>query len=303
MRMARKQLDRIKSVLPLHVLLVPCVVATFIFAYIPLYGVIIGFKDYRPKLGMFGSEWVGFRYFERYFSLMDFWRIMQNTIQIAVTKILLMQVFSILFALLLNEIKRRAYRRTIQSFVIFPHFISWVVIGSLVKQLVADNGIINNIIVLFGGTRKLFLADNYWFMVVLHASNLWKGVGFSSLLISAAIEGIDPCLYEAASLDGAGKLRQAYHVTLPGIASFLMLLAVLNIGGIFDAGFDQIFNLYNFTVYEVADVISTYVYRIGFESGEYSFATAVGLFQSMIGCALFMISLKLAYKYTGYRLF
>lgn len=289
--------------IPLHVIIMPGVIATFIFSYIPMYGLLIAFKNFLPTKGILGSKWVGLKHFQRLFRMSDFYRITRNTLVVASLKIVTLLVVSLILALLLNEIRKRRIRGTIQSFLIFPHFLSWIILGGLVRGILAKDGMVNNLIQATGHEPILFLGDGTWFTIVLIVTNLWQEAGFAAILYTAAIAGIDGSLYEAAAIDGANRWQQMRHITIQCIKPFIILLAVLNIGNVLNAGFDQIFNLYNGLVLNTADVIDTYVYRVGLQGAQYSFGTAVGFFKSVVALVLIGISYYLADKLANYRVF
>ncbi len=294
----------IKRSLPLYLILTPAVLATLIFSYVPMYGVVLAFQKYNPTKSMFKQEWVGLRYFERLFKLDDFSQILTNTLVIALLKIVTLLIFSLVLALLLNEVKNRRVRSAVQSLLTFPHFLSWIILGGLVKSVFAANGVINQVLISLGADSPiLFMQDETWFRVVLVITNLWQEAGFAGMIYVAAISGVDPTLYEAARLDGANRLEQAWHVTLKSIMPFVVLNVILSMGGVLNAGFDQVFNLYNAAIIESADIIDTYVYRVGLSGGQYAFGTAVGLFKSVISCALIGFSYLVANKKLGYRVF
>ncbi len=297
------QINRLKSSIPFHLIILPGVLATLIFSYIPMYGIVMAFQSYNPTKSMFAQKWVGIRYFKMFFKLDDFYELLRNTLWISSLKILTILFFSLILALLLNELRKKFVRSTIQSFLIFPYFLSWVILGGMIKSLFANDGAINAILKIVGLEPVYFMGDPNWFLVVLIITNLWQGVGFSAILFTAAISGVDGVLYEAARMDGANRLQQTWHITIKSILPFIILLLVLNIGGIFNAGFDQIINLYNGNVISTSDVIDTYVYRVGLQGAEYSFGTAVGLFKSVISCILVGISYFMADKFANYRIF
>lgn len=302
MKTSRKW-DKFKTVLPLHILILPGVIVTLIFSYVPMYGIIIAFKNFNPVKGIIGSNWVGLKYFRRLVGMSDFYDILRNTIFIAFLKISTILFFSLVLALLLNEIRRKWLKGSIQSLIIFPHFLSWVILGGLVKAILADDGMVNKFLTSIGLQSIFFLGNPSWFRGVLITTNLWQEAGFSAILFTAAIAGIDPTLYEAAKIDGANRWKQTLHITISSIRPFIILLCVLNIGNILNAGFDQIFNLYNVLVINSADVIDTYVYRIGLMGAQYSFGTAIGLCKSIVAAILIGISYYLADKYARYRIF
>lgn len=289
--------------LPLYIMLCPGIVLIFIFSYIPMYGIIIAFQDYNPISGFIKSPFVGLKWFEMVASMPDFKNIIVNTIVIACLKIFFGQLAPLLFALLLNEVRRFSFKRIIQTIVYLPHFLSWVILGGIFIDILAQDGIVNNFLNLFGIPNIFFLGDNHWFRFTLVATDVWKGFGWGAILYLAAFSGINPELYESAFIDGANRWRQMWHVTLPGISSTIIMLGALSLGGILNAGFDQILVLYNPSVYQTGDVIDTFVYRQGLLDMQFSMATAVGVFRSGIGFFLILISNKLAQKYANYRIF
>ena len=294
---------RRKGQFPLHLLILPGVVATLIFSYVPMYGILMAFQNFLPTKGVFGSKWVGFKHFNRLIQLPDFYTILRNTVVIALLKITTLLFFSLVLALLLNEVRCKRLRGPLQSCLIFPHFLSWIILGGLLRTILANDGFVNNVLQTIGFKPVMFLGDSSWFMIVLVLSNLWQEAGFSAILYTAAISGVDENLYEAAVIDGANRWQQIWHITLKCIKPFIILLIVLNIGNILNAGFDQIFNLYTGLVLDVADVIDTYVYRVGLQGAQYSFGTAIGLFKSLVAMILIGISYFLADKYAKYRVF
>ncbi len=288
---------------PLHLILLPGIIMLLIFDYYPMFGVVIAFKKFNPGLGIFGSPWAGMRYFRTMFALPDICNVFTNKITLAVCKIVLNTLFSILLALMLNECRTNAFRRTIQTLVYMPHFISWVILGSTFTSMLASDGFVNRAIVALGGQTVPFLSDNATFRGVLLVTDAWKNVGYGTIVYLAAITSIDPTLYEAATIDGAGRFRQVLHVTLPGMFAIIALMATLDLGKLLNAGFDQIFNMYNPLVRESSDIIDTLVYRLGIENAKYSLSAAVGLFKSVISSILIGTSYYLSYRFAGYRVF
>ena len=295
---------RIKKSRQLYLIMLPAFSATLLFSYVPMYGIVLAFQKYNPTKNMFNQQWVGLRYFEKLFGMADFYQILGNTVTIALVKIISLLFFSLLLALLLNELKNRYLRSTAQSLMIFPHFLSWIILGDLVKSVFSKYGIVNQLLLSLGLPEPIyFMGNDMWFRVILVVSNLWQEAGFSAILYSAAISGVDVSLYEAAKIDGANRLQQVWHITMKSIMPFVVLLVILNMGNILNAGFDQVFNLYNGVVMESSDIIDTYVYRVGLMGAQYSFGTAVGLFKSVISCILIGISYWLADKKLKYRVF
>jgi len=286
-----------------HLMLLPVMAFLFVFHIVPVIGIVIGFQDFLPAKGFIDSEWVGFKYFERVLSMNDSWKIFRNTFVIAVGKIIANMIVPIVFSLLLSEIKNALFKRTAQTVIYLPHFLSWVVLAIPVMNIFAYDGMVNKLVELFGGSPIMFLASNKWFRPILIITDVWKEFGFGTIVYLAAITGISPALHEAAVIDGATRLQRVWHVTLPGMLPTIVLLATRNLGNVLSAGFDQIFNLYSPAVYETGDIIDTYVYRSGILQMNYSLSTAIGLMKSVIGIVLILTSNKLAYKFANYRIF
>lgn len=277
-----------KKYYALTFMFIPVVVYFFIFKYIPMGGIIMAFKDYKISLGIFGSEWNGFENFTKLFATNTFARAVKNTLEISLLRIAFGFPVPIILALLMNEVNSVKFKKSVQTITYLPHFISWVVLAGLFEQLLSpNNGALNSILnTLFGTEPMYFLGDNAYFRGTLIITGIWKGAGWSSILYLAAITGIDPSLYEAAKCDGATRLQCTRFITLPCIASTITVMLILEIGGILDAGFDQVFNLYNSAVYETGDIIDTYVHRNGIVDMKYAMSTAVGLFKNAIGFIL-----------------
>jgi putative aldouronate transport system permease protein len=270
----------------IYLFILPAIVYFIIFHYVPYYGLQIAFKDFKIFSGMDASPWVGFQYFEEFFHSPDFGRLVKNTLVISLLRILFGFPMPILFALLLNEVRHIWYKRSVQTITYFPNFLSWVVFAGIVLVFIAPSGIINQILKSVGLSEVQILTSSTYFVPMLIFTDILKGFGFGAIIYLAALANIDPQLYEAAVMDGANKLRQIWHVTLPGIRSTIVVMLILALGGVMNAGFDQIFQFYNSSVQEVADIIDTFVYRIGLQSAQYSLGTAVGLFKGVIGFIL-----------------
>lgn len=293
----------VKKNWPLYTLLIPSLICVVIFNYAPMGGLYMAFLDYKPWQGMTGSEFVGFENFVRIFEFPESYQAIINTIIIAVWKIILGLIFPIFVALLLNEIRNTGLKRGIQTLVYLPHFLSWVTVAGMLRDILGLNGIVNVFLNSLGIESIFFLGEAGMFRQILVASDLWKGFGFGMIVYLAAIANIDPNLYEAAEIDGANRFKQTMHVTIPGMLPMIIVMATLSLGNVLNAGFDQVFNLYSPLTYSTGDIIDTYVYRQSLLSGQYSFGTAVGLFKSGIGLVLTVISYKIAYKVAGYRNF
>jgi putative aldouronate transport system permease protein len=282
-----RNLKEIKKSKYLLLLMLPGMIYFLLFKYGPMYGIILAFKEFDPSLGIIGSPWAGLRYFNRLFQTSYIWTVVANTLKISMLKIVIGFPAPIIFALLLNEITRERFKRIVQTISYLPHFLSWVVVSGLVFQLVSPSyGLYGYICKILGLKAEVLLGDPNSFISILIISDLWKEVGYASVLYLASIAGISSELYEAAKIDGANRFEQAIYVTLPCILSTIAILFVLRLGGILDAGFDQIFNMYNPIVMKSVDVIDTYVFRIGLENFEYSFSTAVGLTKSAVALIL-----------------
>lgn len=260
-----------------------------LFKYVPMGGLIMAFQDFDIFEGFFASPFVGFENFERLFSTPEFFNVLCNTLLISLYKILFFFPIPILMALMLNEVGCRVYKRTVQTIVYLPHFLSWVIVSGLLFDLLSSRGTLNRLIEMMGGTRINFLMEPSLFRSIVVSSAIWKEVGYSSIVFLAAISSIDPSLYEAAVVDGASKLKQAIYITLPGIAPMIVVMLLLRVGTIMDANSEQIMAIYNPTVYQTGDVLGTYIYRTGLSNMEYSFASAAGLFNSVISFTLVVV--------------
>lgn len=296
---------RIKRELPLHLMLLPGVLLIFIFHYIPLGGIIIAFQDFKVAKGLFGNqEWIRLGNFEYLFKLPNFPSVLKNTVIIAGWKVVLGLITPIVVALLLNEMINLKYKRVIQTVIYFPHFISWIIMSSILLNILSPStGIVNRILEFIGVQPIYFLGDNRYFRGTMIVSSIWKNFGYGTVVYLASITSIDPELYDAASIDGAGRLRQLWHVTLPGLRALIILMMVLRMDDFLNAGFDQIYNLYNTSVYETGDIIDTLVYRLGLQRAMYGAAAAAGLFKSAISTVLISLSYYIANKFFDYKLF
>lgn len=303
--MKEKRGKRFRRELPLHLMMLPSVVLVFIFSYIPLYGLTIAFKKFNPARGLFGDNpWCGLDNFRYIFSIPDIDRVFMNTVIIAVAKIVLGTVVSIGVALLLNECRNRFVKRSVQTFIYFPYFISWIILGGIMQDILSpSDGIINQIIMALGFEPVYFLGDNNVFQGTLIWSDVWRNFGYNSIVYLAAITGIDPALYEAAAIDGAGRWKQTLYITLPGMSTIIILMCILNLGNVLNAGFDQVFNLYSVQVYESGDIIDTLVYRIGLRQAQFGPSTAVGLLKSVISFVLISVAYLVAWKKYDYKIF
>jgi putative aldouronate transport system permease protein len=296
---------KFKKELPLHLMILPGLIILLIFHYLPMAGIIIAFQKFIPAKGLFGNQkWIGLDNFRYVFQLPNFSSVLWNTVSISLMKIALGIVIPIVFAILLNEVKNSGLKRSIQTAVYLPHFLSWVILGGILIDILSpSDGLANKVIKLFGFKPIFFLGDNKWFPYTMVITDMWKEFGYGTIVYLAAITGIDPALYEAAKIDGANRWKQVVNVTLPGMKMVIVLLLVLSLGKLLNAGFDQIFNLYSPPVYQSGDIIDTFVYRIGMLDAQFGVATAVGLFKSVISLLFISVSYYFAYKFADYRIF
>ena len=272
------------------------VIYLLIFAYKPMYGLVIVFQKFRPSAGIGGSPWIGFENFRRFLKDIYFWRLLRNTFSISALSIIFSFPMPIKLALLLNEVKSARFKRTVQTITYMPHFIALVVVCSLIKTFTASNGVINDLIAALGGERTNLLAKGTLFYPIYIISGIWQNVGWDSIIYLAALSGIDQEQYEAARVDGAGRMKQMWYITLPGLLPTISMLLVLRLGKVLSVGYEKILLLYQPTIYEVADVISTYVYRKGLLDADFSYSTAVGLFNSLVNIVFLLLSNKLSKK-------
>ncbi len=290
--------------LPLHLMLIPGLALLIIFHYVPMFGIVMAFENFKPAKGFFGSKWVGWDNFVYMAKLPNMGSVLYNTVFIAVLKIIMGMIMPIFVALMLNEIGNKPFKRTVQTIVYFPHFLSWVILGGVLMDVLSPStGIVNDLIRFFGGKPIYFLGDKGWFPYTMVITAVWKNFGYDTIVYLAALTNVDRNLYEAASIDGATRMQQTWHVTLPGILPIVTLMGVLNLGNILNAGFDQIFNLYSPSVYSTGDIIDTFVYRLGLEQAQFSVSTAVGLFKSVISIIMVSVANYLAGRFANYRVF
>ncbi len=269
-----------------YLIVLPVVVFYILFHYRPMYGLIIAFKNYSPAKGIMGSSWAGFKHFEDFLTNPYFWRLMRNTLTISLSNLIFSFPAPIILALLLNEIKNKAFLRGSQMIMYIPHFISLVVICGMIINFTDIDGVINDLLNVFGIERKAYLNYPQYFVPIYVISDIWQGIGWNSIIYMAALTGIDTSLYEAATIDGAGRWKQTLHVTIPGILPTIIIMLLMRIGNLLSVGYEKVILLYNPLTYETADIISTYVYRKGLLEQNYSFSTAVGLFNSIISFIL-----------------
>nr|WP_040718943.1 ABC transporter permease subunit [Paenibacillus daejeonensis] len=285
-------------------MVLPALILTIIFAYIPMVGIVIAFQDFKPWLGFGQSNWVGLDHFQYLFSTPENLQVVWNTLIIASMKLVGGLIAPLVFALLLNEIRLSAFKRSVQTLVYLPHFLSWVILGGILLDMLSMKGLVNQVLVaLFNIDPIFFLGDGNWFRFVVVVSDIWKEFGFGAIIFLASLAGINPALYEAAEVDGAGRWQQTLAITIPSLIPIMIVVGTLSLGNILNAGFDQIFNLYNGLVYDKGDIIDTFVYRVGLVDGQFGFSAAVGLFKSVVGFVLIVAAYRMAYKFANYRIF
>lgn len=287
-----------------NLMLLPGIVLVLLFSVWPMGGIILAFKDFSPTKGIWGSSWVGWENYALLFDTPVAMQVFTNTVVIALMKMTIGFVVPIVFALMLNELRLRWFKRTVQTIVYLPHFLSWVLIAGILRDMFALDGIVNSWLnSQFGLEPTMFLADHFWFRTIIIGSDVWKEFGFGTIVYLAALTAINPSLYEAAEIDGASRMKKLRYITLPGIVPMIVLVGTLSMQNVLNAGFDQIFNLYNTLVYDSSDIIDTYVYRAGLEEGRFEIATAVGLLKSAISFVLVVSSYALASRFANYRIF
>lgn len=302
-RLARRRFSAYE--IPLHLMLIPGIITIFVFHYLPLGGLIIAFQRFIPAKGLFGDQrWVGFQNFEYIFSMPNTMNVLRNTVVIAFYKIVLGLIIPITIALMLNELKKQTIKRSIQTIIYFPHFLSWIIFGSIIMDMLSpSSGLINRLLALFGIQPIYFLGDNRYFQQTIIWTDVWKNFGYGTVVYMASITSIDPTLYEASSIDGANRWKQTWHVTLPGMRMIIVLMMVLSLGNVLNAGFDQVYNMYSPIVYETGDIIDTMVYRLGLENAKYGPAAAISIFKSGVSMIFISVSYYIAIKFFDYRLF
>lgn len=285
---------------PLYLMLLPCIIYYILICYIPMGGIVLAFKDYSFRKGIWGSPWVGFRYFRTFFSSFDFIRLLRNTLTVGFIKCILEFPFAIILALLLNEVRSMKFKKISQTITYLPHFLSTVIIVTIMQRILAPNtGVLNQVIGKLGGdSGTFFLMESKYFFQLLFSMDLWRNIGWDSIIYLAAISGVDLALYEAASIDGCSKLRKMWHITLPGIRGTIGLLFIIGVGGLLSSGFEQIFLLRTPGNMSVADTLDTFVVRIGLMNGQFGYATAVGLVQGIVGLILVVVCNKISKKLT-----
>lgn len=301
----KKKKVSIKNTWSLHLMLLPGILILFVYTVLPFFGNFMAFQDFQPAKGFFQSKWVGLDNFKYMLMLPDTFKIFRNTFVIAVGKIIFNLAASIFFAILLYEMGGKRFKKAVQTICFLPHFLSWVILAVIFRDLLDGSGIINALLLKMGIIDEaiVFLGSNKFFQGFIIGTDVWKEFGYGAIIFIAALAGINQELYEAAAIDGASRLRRIWHITLPGIRVTVVLVATLSIANVLNAGFDQVYNLYSPIVYETGDIIDTYVYRMSFESAQYSLATAIGLLKSIVSFVLIVTSNFMSSKFANYRIF
>ena len=287
----------------LYLMSIPVIAFYILFLYLPMFGLVIAFKNYSIGGGFLAGKWVGLKYFKEYFTSIYFARTLGNTLIISILDIVCGFPVPIIFALLLNELRGNKLKRLAQTASYLPHFISMVVICGMISDFFGMNGLMTKLFILLGGENISYIGTAKYFRGIFVGTNIWQGFGWSSIIYLAALTGVDAQLYEAASIDGAGRWKQLWHVTLPGILNTVIIMLIMRLGHVLSVGYEKVMLLYSTPTYEVADVISSYTYRMGIQSNRYSYSTAVGLFQSVVNVIILLISNYISKKYSETSLF
>ncbi|MDR1438633.1 MAG: ABC transporter permease subunit [Clostridiales bacterium] len=285
-------------------MLLPCVAIVLVYAYYPMTGIVIAFQRYNPTKGFFGSKWVGLENFLYLLNMPNTKSVLFNTVSISLMKMAAGLAVPVLFAVLLDLVRISKLRRSIQTIIYIPYFLSWVMLGGILTDILSPStGIVNGILRIFGIKEVFFLANPAVFPFLLVVTDVWKNAGYGTVIYLAAITSIDQSQYEAARIDGANRLKQAWHVTLPGMMPIIVLMATLSLGNILNAGFEQVLSLYSPIVYSSGDILDTFIYRVGLANNQYSIATAAGFFKSLISFIFIAAGYRMAYKFAGYEVF
>lgn len=299
----KKRMSSLKLQTHYSIMVIPGVLWMILFNIVPMTGVVMAFKNYNPGLGLWKSPGVGLENFKYLFSMSDAQRVIINTLIIACSKVVLNIVIPLAFALLLNEVTNMRYKKFVQTAVYLPHFLSWVILASVILNIFSLDGIVNQITGIFGAKPVIWFSMASYFRQLVIGTDVWKEFGFNAVIFLAALTGINPNLYEAATIDGCSKWKSIWYITIPGITGTIVLLGVLGLGNVLNAGFDQIYNLYNPMVYSTGDILDTWVYRIGLVNLQFSLATTAGLFKSAISFIMIVVSYWAAYKLADYKIF
>lgn len=303
MEKTKKRPGKWRRELPLIIMLLPAVILVAIYSYGPMIGNVIAFQKFNPTKGFFGSPWIGLNNFINLFTMPTIGQVIYNTVFIALCKMIGGVIVPVLFALLLNEVGNLTLKRTFQTMVYLPHFLSWVILAGIFSDLFSKSGSVNAVLNHLGIEPIGFLSDQKVFPIFMILSDIWKGFGFGSVIYLSALTGIDQNLYEAAQIDGANRIQQTIHITLPGIVSTIVLMTVLSMSNILNGGFDQIYNLYTPAVYATGDILDTFVFRLGIDNAQFALSTAAGLFKSVVSFIFIVTSYWLADRFAGYRIF
>lgn len=282
---------------------VPGVLWMIFFNIVPMFGIVMAFQKFNPSKGLFGSPWVGLKNFQYLFMMSDSTRVIANTLLIATSKVVLNLIIPLIFALMLNEVRSLRYKKAIQTAVYLPHFLSWIILSSVVLNLFSLNGVVNKVLGVLNVEPGIWFGESAYFRQLVVFTDVWKEFGFNAVIFMAALASIDPTYYEAAAIDGCSKWRSIFKITLPCIASTVVVVGVLGLSNVLNAGFDQVYNLYNPMVYATGDILDTWVYRMGLVNLQFSLATTAGLLKSVVSFVLIVTSYALAYKLADYRVF
>lgn len=294
---------KLKAQISMHTMMIPAILFAIVFFLFPLVGLIMAFQNYSPSKGFFHSQFVDIYNFTKLFNRPDFGQAIWNTVIIALAKIIAITIFSIIIALLINEVQNKVLKKIIQTVIFLPYFLSWALIGNVFVELFSQTGTVNYFLSFLGIEGEYWITSNKWFRAIIVATDLWKNLGYQVVVFLAAITSINSNLYEAAEIDGAGYWQKCKYVTIPGIKPMIILMSILNIGNIMNAGFEQILVMYNPSVYQTGDILDTMGYRIGLLGLDYSMGTAIGLFKAVISCICFIVAYRIAFKVSDYRLF
>lgn len=298
-----RQMAMRRRELPFYLMLLPGTLFTLVFSYFPLFGLVMAFQNFVPLRGFQKSEWVGLQNFRNMLALPNFWNVIGNTLFISSCKIILGLLVPLLVALQVNEVIHRRWKQAAKIIYFLPYFLSWAVVSGMLRSLFQYDGMVNDLLVRLGMEPILFLGSNVWFLVIVILSDVWKDMGYYLLLFLAAIADVDPCLFEAAAMDGANRFKRIWHVTLPSIRPIVIMLFVLSLGSVLNAGMEQIMLLYNPMVYQRGDIIDTFVYRLGLVNHQWSLSSAVGMMKSVLSFFLVLISNQIVKKQFAYQLF
>ena len=282
---------------------VPGILWMIFFNIVPMFGIVMAFQKFNPSKGLFGSPWVGLKNFQYLFMMSDSTRVIVNTLLIATSKVVLNLIIPLIFALMLNEVRSLRYKKAIQTAVYLPHFLSWIILSSVVLNLFSLNGVVNKVLGVLDMEPVIWFGESAYFRQLVVFTDVWKEFGFNAVIFMAALASVDPTYYEAAAIDGCSKWRSIFKITLPCIASTVVVVGVLGLSNVLNAGFDQVYNLYNPMVYATGDILDTWVYRMGLVNLQFSLATTAGLLKSVVSFVLIVTSYALAYKLADYRVF